>query len=363
MRAILLHRGDSDGFDVSVVVKSEAELAHYAGLKSELRHCVTIASLMAGHGLADRVRRRWKRSAKGWTNPMFEEAFLSLGATFVYPFSSAIIASADWISDFQYYHHPEMMSAAEVRTRTLEFSTIVAHAQRIVLSSHCAQADCLAAFPQSTGRTTVMQFRTFADPAWLAADAEATTRKYHLPDRFALISNWLLPTKNHRLMLQALAQVAPAERGGLNIVCTGDIYDFRNPGFYNTFLNEISELGLRDRVAILGVIPKIDQIQLLRRSQVYLQPSLFEGWNTGVEEARMLGRSLLISDIGVHREQAPPRSTFFDPHNPADLAAKLQAAFAAPVPGGPDHERSALAGYEELQRAYGAAFMGLTDHP
>jgi glycosyltransferase involved in cell wall biosynthesis len=54
-----------------------------------------------------------------------------------------------------------------------------------------------------------------------------------------------------------------------------------------------------------------------------LQPSLFEGWSTSVEEVKSLGKSIIVSDIPVHREQDPSFALYFDPQNPAELAEKL----------------------------------------
>jgi glycosyltransferase involved in cell wall biosynthesis len=66
-----------------------------------------------------------------------------------------------------------------------------------------------------------------------------------------------------------------------------------------------------------------------------LQPSLFEGWSTTVEEAKSLGKKLLLSDIAVHREQNPPESVFFDPKNSEELAAKMLKLFTD-TSAGPD---------------------------
>jgi glycosyltransferase involved in cell wall biosynthesis len=269
--------------------------------------------------------------------------------------------SAEWIPDFQYRHFADGSNAAEVAGRKAEFADIIENAQHIVLSSACAEQDCHAELPASAGRTSVLRFRTFIPPEWLGDDPLETVRR--LPDRFALISNILSPTKNHAVALQALSRLAPEDRAGLHIVCTGDIHDYRNPHFYDAFFAAIHTLGLRDRVSILGMIPKRQQLQLLRASLAYLQPSLFEGWNTGVEEAHMLGKPLLISDIPVHREQSPPGADFFDPRDPDQLGERLRRMSDAPGGFDPDRERGALSAYQDLQREFGRQFLRLAGVP
>jgi glycosyltransferase involved in cell wall biosynthesis len=58
-------------------------------------------------------------------------------------------------------------------------------------------------------------------------------------------------------------------------------------------------------------------------SLALINPSLFEGWSSTVEEAKSLGKMILLSDIPVHREQNPQRSLFFGCNDPRELADAL----------------------------------------
>ena len=361
IEALTRFRGTLGDYAVSVVAANAAEMQSFAELAPSLRTVTNLQDMQAPYSLVNRVRWRGKRMA-GAIVPRLDEALARMGATFAYPIASRHVNSADWIADFQYAHHPDKMSAEEIAARERQFGGAVRHAMRIALSSAHAQEDCLRLFPQSRGRTSVLPFRVFARDEWRSGDPAATVAKYNLPPHFALVSNWLLPTKNHALALEAVARIPAAERSGLHLVCTGDIYDYRNPGFYNSFFNTIHKLGLRDHVSVLGIIPKHDQIQLLRAATLYLQPSLFEGWNTGVEEARLFGKRIVLSDIPVHREQNPPRATFFDPHDAGDLAAKLRETFGSTHAGdGRDAEQAAAEAYARLQRTFAATFLALTN--
>ena len=65
----------------------------------------------------------------------------------------------------------------------------------------------------------------------------------------------------------------------------------------------------------------------MRLSHSMINPSLYEGWSTTVEEAKSLGVPMLLSDIPVHREQAIGKAQFFDPHSVNDMASKLLEAW------------------------------------
>jgi hypothetical protein len=361
LRALIANRAEGSAYDISVLARGKNELAYYEPLRSKLRECADIEALSEGWTFRNRVRWKIKRSFYGWVNPQVEELLFRMNASFVYPVSIAKIPSADWIPDFQYYNFPDAASSSDRADRKMEAARIVQYAQRIVLSSACAEQDCHMIFPQAIGRTTVLQFRAFAASSWFEVDPQETRKKYNLPERFVLISNWLVPTKNHGFVLESLAKVPHADRRSMHVVCTGPIYDYRNPDFYNTFLNKIHTFGLRDQVSVLGVIPKADQIQLLRACTAYLQPSLHEGWNTGVEEARLFGKVIMLSDIPVHCEQAPPRATYFNPCDPNDLAAKLRELFGSCEVSSwsMETERISVSGYRDLQLKFGQTFLRL----
>jgi glycosyltransferase involved in cell wall biosynthesis len=74
---------------------------------------------------------------------------------------------------------------------------------------------------------------------------------------------------------------------------------------------------------LLGLIPHEHLGALMRASTALLNPSLFEGWSTTVEEARALGVPLILSDLSVHREQAGDGASYFDRSSAASLAEML----------------------------------------
>ena len=110
------------------------------------------------------------------------------------------------------------------------------------------------------------------------------------------------------------------------------------------------------------VSPRLDQIQLLRCADAVLQPSLFEGWSTVVEDARALGKRIFLSDIPVHREQNPPGAVYFDPNEPADLAAAIDREWNNLTPGPcEDEEMIARERQGELIAAYARDLMAIAD--
>ena len=63
----------------------------------------------------------------------------------------------------------------------------------------------------------------------------------------------------------------------------------------------------------------------MNASTALLNPSLYEGWSTTVEEARSAGVPMLLSDLTVHREQAGDRAAYFSGGDAEGLANLLQS--------------------------------------
>ena len=242
------------------------------------------------------------------------------------------IASLSWIPDFQHVRLPEMFSAPEVRRRDREFSRIAAHATRVIVSSRDACADFQRFAPHAANKARVLPFVAHVPPEIYDADPAQVSAQYGLPPSFIYLPNQFWKHKNHAVVVHAL-RLAKARHPGITVVCSGRTTDDRHPGYFPELQDTIAAFGLRSMLIILGVIPHAHVFQLMRQSLAVLQPSLFEGWSTSVEEAKSLGKRVLLSDIPVHREQAPPHGVYFDPRDPETLARCLSAAFTEYSPG------------------------------
>ena len=144
------------------------------------------------------------------------------------------------------------------------------------------------------------------------------------------------------------------------MVCTGQLYDDRTPTYCNSILKTINENGLHGQVYLLGLIPKSDQIALMRRCIAVIQPSLFEGWSTLVENARVLGKTVILSDIPVHLEQNPQYSYFFKKNGPNELASLMADVWDSQSPG-PDIKKEEQAKSENkiMMLEFGRQFLSI----
>ena len=185
--------------------------------------------------------------------------------------------------------------------------------------------------------------------------------RFGIPEKFALVVNQFWRHKNARVVVAAAAELR-RRHAEVPVVLVGLPWDYRDPlnAPISETLQDVARLRLRETVTVLGGVARADLLALLRRAAVVIQPSLFEGWGTTVQDAKALGRPVLCSDIAVHREQAPDAVGLFAPGDPNELADLLERVWPDLGPG-PDLDREAQALERErsFARAHGEALFAI----
>ena len=64
-----------------------------------------------------------------------------------------------------------------------------------------------------------------------------------------------------------------------------------------------------------------DVFGLINIAKAVINPSLFEGWSSTVEECKSVGKNMILSDINVHKEQHP--NAFFFSKNSIEELKKI----------------------------------------
>lgn len=312
--------------------------------------------------VARSLRRRWTRTRDA--RDLFHKADIS--AVFpVLPCSNPGIPFVFWIPDFQYVHLPELFSADLSRWYQNHNTRNVAQADHIVLSSEHARNDLGNVYSdKEVSRSSVVHFCSTPSPEWWREDPEEAAARWDLPERFAILPNQFSHHKNHEVIFEAAAILR--ERGeSITIVCTGSNFGFRGNGYWEGLMRFRSQHSLEESIRTLGFVPRRDYIALLRRSVFVLQPSRFEGWSTVVEDAKALGKRLLVSDIDVHREQVVDyeEAEILPAFDPEAWAAALSRNFLERPPG-PDEsaEAVALAKNSDTREKYGRDMVAALDH-
>ena len=176
-------------------------------------------------------------------------------------------------------------------------------------------------------KTHVLHFSSAAVLNVEPLNREELEKHFPVHEPYFFLPNQFWQHKNHAVVVDALRQTPPEIR----VICTGLMQDFRDASYVPSLLNKVRQAGLDHRFICLGMVPYRTMVGLMHHSIAVLQPSLFEGWSTSVEESKAMRKRIILSNIAVHLEQAPERGVFFAQDSPEELAAcmkNVQAEFS-----------------------------------
>lgn len=229
-------------------------------------------------------------------------------------------ASINWIPDFQHIHLPQFFSENDIAGRDNSFGYFAKNHSKLVLSSDDAYKDYKKLYPNNLKNVYTVPFVSALTQDEVQINVDIVKEKYSIKGEFFFVGNQFWVHKNHKLLFEAINIVVNKFNKNILLLCTGYAQDYRNKEYFNQLLKYIEDNKLSDNIKILGFIDRIEQIALIKSSIAVVQPSLFEGWGTLVEDAKTIGKHIILSDISVHKEQKNDKCKFFDRNNADELA-------------------------------------------
>ena len=223
-----------------------------------------------------------------------------------------------WIPDLQEKYLQDFFSKEELVIRHERCLNMIRLNHKIVFSSQSALNDFNIFYPNSKNPKAVLPFAV-THPDLTSKKIIEVKEKFGIEGDYYFSPNQFWQHKNHIAIIEAIKILK--DRGILvKVVFTGKEYDYRNPNYTTDLKNKVTEYKLESEVLFLGFIDRIEQLVLMKNSIAVIQPSLFEGWSTVVEDAKALNQTLIVSDIAVHKEQLEDKAFYFEPNDYSLLA-------------------------------------------
>lgn len=234
----------------------------------------------------------------------------------------ASIPAIGWIPDFQHLHLPDFYRHDELKKRVAQNKDLCRYCDSVLLSSYDAQQDLKKFSPACAAKSQVLQF--VADIAFETGclGSWELQQRYGFNESYFLVPNQFWAHKNHKVIIEAL-HVLRASGRETTVLATGNTHDHRRPQYFQSIMEYAKKMGVTGCFKVLGVVPRQDLMGLMQGAIALINPSLFEGWSTSVEEAKSLGKRIILSDIAVHREQDPKGAIFFPAHDAQVLASAM----------------------------------------
>jgi len=244
---------------------------------------------------------------------------------FDYPVKSKLDAKlVSWTPDLQHKYYPEFFKKKTRIGRNQRIKIKLKNCSDLVVSSQAVKDDFYKFYKIPQGlKFHIYHFVSIID-SLPDMDMDTIRAKYNLPEEYFMISNQFHKHKNHRAAFKALAELKK-EGKNTHFAITGKFPEEPNSEYMQELHDIINQHDLKENISFLGLIPRGDQLLLMKYAQAIMQPSLFEGWSTVIEDARSLQVPVIAASLPVNIEQLQEKGTYHEPHDYMKLAEILRS--------------------------------------
>jgi glycosyltransferase involved in cell wall biosynthesis len=224
------------------------------------------------------------------------------------------------LHDLIFLFHPETHKPLNRWFLTLMMPRFLRAADAVIAVSECTKRDAIRFYGIPEEKITVIY--EGVNPRFRPASPEAIAAvraRYNLPEHFILYVGTIEPRKNLTALLEAFHHLLATH--DLRLVFVG-----KKGWLYEGFFRRLRELGLEDRVIFTGYVPDEDLPAIYSVADLFVFPSLYEGFGLPVLEAMACGVPVICSNTSSLPEVAGDAALLVDPTDVRALAGAMERA-------------------------------------
>lgn len=234
------------------------------------------------------------------------------------------IPTIAYLYDCQHRYWSDFFSKEELAYRDSYFQEMVNHHKKIIVNAQTVKDDLIKFFNAQPEQIFVLPYTPKIDLRFYK-DYSLQIKKYNLPAKYFMMSNQFWVHKDYPTALRAFAEYRKTDTD-MEFIFTGAMEDYRRPEYIKELKQLVKDLQIEKHVKFLGLIPKEEQLQIMKGATAVIQTTLFEGGPGGgsVWDAVSLGIPVVLSDISTNKEVIYSRAHFFKAQDEYDLYQKMK---------------------------------------
>lgn len=237
--------------------------------------------------------------------------------------SSKKYPSVCYLYDCQHKYYPQYFSKLNILLRDYRFKKLCKNSKSIIVNSKNAKNDLMKFYGGRDDTIFNLPFSTLSHDT--GSISKADIKKYKLPKKYFIVSNQFWKHKSLETIFEALRIL---KKENYFVVFTGTMCDTRFPKYIDELTNCVVDLEVENNIKFLGLIPKLEQLKIMKNAVAVIQPTLFEGGPGGMSvcEAVSMGVRVIASDIPINHELPLEKGylELFEKKNAKDLSEKMK---------------------------------------
>lgn len=230
------------------------------------------------------------------------------------------------IHDISFKRHPEFFRLQNRLILDMGVRYSAKKAARILAISECTKKEILSLYHMPESRVDIVY--PGVDAQFVPIDREAARatvrKKYGISQPFVLTVGVIQPRKNLPRLLEGFAQFKLQHESDHKLVIVGK-YGWKE----SNLLRRIDELGIGDEVIITGYAPYGDLPLFYNAADVFVYPSVYEGFGLPPLEAMACGTPVITGNRSSLPEVVGEAGIMVDPYDPdafADAVWKVSSS-------------------------------------
>jgi glycosyltransferase involved in cell wall biosynthesis len=221
------------------------------------------------------------------------------------------------IHDLAYLAEPQTFAMKNRMYKSFAVRRSARLADKIIVVSEATKKECLRWLDIPESKLCVIYngidacFRRIEDHDTL----ETTRKKFALPKKFILFVGTLEPRKNVSGLIQAYAALKKKQRLEHDLVIVGG-----KGWLYSEIFATVHNLALTNEVKFLGYVAQDDVVALYNLAEVFVYPSIYEGFGFPPLEAMACGCPVVTSNRSSLPEVVGDAAMLVDCRDPNALA-------------------------------------------
>jgi glycosyltransferase involved in cell wall biosynthesis len=195
---------------------------------------------------------------------------------------------------------------------------VISKADTVICNSECTKKDIIELCAAAQKKVCVVYHGVGEDFYRVTDDKKISEvlAKYRIKRNYIINVSRLDYNKNTTTLIKAFSLFKKDH--DVRLVIVGKPGDRQEEVF-----KTVDKLGLTDNVIYTGYIPGEDLVVLLSAAELFIYPTLYEGFGLPNLEALKCGVPVISSDIAAVREVAADAALLVDPHDPQELSGAM----------------------------------------
>ncbi len=229
--------------------------------------------------------------------------------------------------DLAVYKQPELFPAVYKARAKYNRQAMAKRADQIIAVSENTKDDLKEIFKVSDEKVNVIyngvDERFFSDNNMNDA-SDQVKEKFGIVGRYLLFIGTIEPIKNITRLLEAFAMFKENLRKKGSQEKYQLVLGGKSGWLSDVYSQTTKDLGLEKDVKFLGYVEGDDLRVLFKRAELFVMPSLYEGFGVTVLEAMANKTPCLVSDLKTLREIASDSAVFVNPLDVKEIAEKME---------------------------------------